>query len=46
MYTMSHVLHQDGRSPLMVAAQMGHPRACQQLLNCGASVNLRDKQNK
>lgn len=37
---------QDGRTPLILATQMCHPRICQLLLERGADITVRDKQNK
>ncbi|KAF3686668.1 Uveal autoantigen with coiled-coil domains and ankyrin repeats [Channa argus] len=36
----------DGRTPLVLATQMCHPRICQLLLERGADITIRDKQNK
>uniref|UniRef100_A0A673BHE4 Uveal autoantigen with coiled-coil domains and ankyrin repeats b n=2 Tax=Sphaeramia orbicularis TaxID=375764 RepID=A0A673BHE4_9TELE len=36
----------DGRTPLVLATQMCHPRICQLLLERGADITVRDKQNK
>uniref|UniRef100_A0A3Q0SF62 Uveal autoantigen with coiled-coil domains and ankyrin repeats n=1 Tax=Amphilophus citrinellus TaxID=61819 RepID=A0A3Q0SF62_AMPCI len=35
----------DGRTPLVLATQMCHPRICQLLLERGADIMVRDKQN-
>ncbi|KAG9341205.1 hypothetical protein JZ751_019644 [Albula glossodonta] len=35
----------DGRTPLVLATQMCHPRICQLLLERGADIAVRDKQN-
>uniref|UniRef100_A0A3Q3JHH2 Uncharacterized protein n=1 Tax=Monopterus albus TaxID=43700 RepID=A0A3Q3JHH2_MONAL len=35
----------DGRTPLVLATQMCHPQICQQLLEQGADITVRDKQN-
>jgi ankyrin repeat protein len=37
---------QDGRTPLVLATQMCHPHICKLLLERGADITLRDKQNK
>uniref|UniRef100_A0A670ZGX3 Uveal autoantigen with coiled-coil domains and ankyrin repeats n=1 Tax=Pseudonaja textilis TaxID=8673 RepID=A0A670ZGX3_PSETE len=37
---------QDGRTPLVLATQMCRPTICQFLLDRGAEVNARDKQNR
>lgn len=37
---------QDGRTPLVLATQMCHPNICQLLLERGADISIRDKQNK
>ncbi|KAG8014403.1 Uveal autoantigen with coiled-coil domains and ankyrin repeats, partial [Nibea albiflora] len=39
-------LLQDGRTPLVLATQMCHPRICQLLLERGANITTRDKQSK
>eukprot|EP00064_Thunnus_orientalis_P008804 superscaffoldBa00001074_g8827 len=36
----------DGRTPLVLATQMCHPRICQLLLERRADITIRDKQNK
>lgn len=43
---VSLVFLQDGRTPLVLATQMCHPRICQLLLERGADITIRDKQNK
>lgn len=45
-YTYIMYLFQDGRSPLLLAAKMSQPGACQLLVQFGARTVLRDKQNK
>lgn len=37
---------QDGRTPLVLATQMCRPMVCQLLIDRGADVNARDKQNR
>ncbi len=37
---------QGGRSPLFIAAQMGHPAICRILLEAGADINARDEEKK
>uniref|UniRef100_A0A3B4B0K0 Uncharacterized protein n=1 Tax=Periophthalmus magnuspinnatus TaxID=409849 RepID=A0A3B4B0K0_9GOBI len=36
----------DGRTPLVLATQMCHPKICQLLLERGADITIPDKQNK
>ncbi|XP_063296114.1 ankyrin repeat domain-containing protein 35 [Pelobates fuscus] len=36
----------DGRTPLMVAAERNHPTVCSLLLDRGAQANLTDRENK
>uniref|UniRef100_A0A8C6ZBH7 Uveal autoantigen with coiled-coil domains and ankyrin repeats n=1 Tax=Nothoprocta perdicaria TaxID=30464 RepID=A0A8C6ZBH7_NOTPE len=42
----SALLSNDGRTPLVLATQMCRPAICQLLIDRGAEVNARDKQNR